>query len=376
MSPEQIRGEAHFLDGRTDIWSFGVLLHELITGERPFQGQSWQQVFEQIEKRQPRPLRQFDERIPDRLQQLCLRCMEKEIAKRPSSAADVAQELRTVLADLSGQSPPVAIRRREVSSVLWRAVTAAAVSLAVIAAVWVGAGLMDSGIQEDKTPAPPAAIGAWPEVLAEGEWHNLLAYTPQPITWPTDPRAGFWQVDASSRELHLQCQGIGALAVGEVTAPNYTARITLHQPNWVGGLGLILGGQKLNRETQLAKSYSVVQIVERGQPSGEQYALDVLKISHSGNREDGRVDIDGWLSGPIPAPGPQDQVLEVRVRKGALHKIVLNEKTVFSMPQLRADGNAAKAAVTPGMLGVFCRNAAGTVRQVEVLVLSSLNDSE
>jgi len=93
MPPEQVRGEAHRLDGRADIWSLGVILYEMLTGKRPFGG-SRDELLDEIQNRAPRPPRQFDERIPVELERICLKCLAKDPSGRYSTAADLAVELR------------------------------------------------------------------------------------------------------------------------------------------------------------------------------------------------------------------------------------------------------------------------------------------
>ncbi len=98
MSPEQVRGEAHRLDGRTDIWSFGVILYEALTGRAPFHKDDPARCFDEILHREPKPPRQFDDSIPSELEAVCLRCLSKESAMRFSNAADVARALRSFTA--------------------------------------------------------------------------------------------------------------------------------------------------------------------------------------------------------------------------------------------------------------------------------------
>jgi serine/threonine protein kinase/formylglycine-generating enzyme required for sulfatase activity len=97
MSPEQARGEGHRVNGRSDIFSLGILLYELLTGRRPFNGSSINEVLGQVLRLEPRPLRQYDERIPYELERICLKAISKKAEQRYSTAFDMAEDLELCL---------------------------------------------------------------------------------------------------------------------------------------------------------------------------------------------------------------------------------------------------------------------------------------
>jgi serine/threonine protein kinase len=99
MSPEQARGEP--VDARSDLWSFGVVLYELATGVRPFEGSTTASVFAAILEKSPVPVRERNPEIPEDLERIINRLLEKDREVRYQTAADVRADLKRVDRDSS-----------------------------------------------------------------------------------------------------------------------------------------------------------------------------------------------------------------------------------------------------------------------------------
>jgi serine/threonine-protein kinase len=140
MSPEQVRGLP--ADARSDIFSFGAVLYEMLSGRRAFQSGSHVETMNAILKEDPPPLAEVRGYLSPAIERVVRRCLEKEPAKRFQSASDVP----FALAEASTASAVAPSGPRRTSS-RWLVVAAAAAALAIAIVLW----------QRLPRPAPPAA---------------------------------------------------------------------------------------------------------------------------------------------------------------------------------------------------------------------------
>jgi serine/threonine protein kinase/Tol biopolymer transport system component len=192
MSPEQIEGQE--ADARSDIFAFGLVLYELITGKRAFEGKTRTSLVASILKDQPRPLSELQPLSPPALERVVATCLEKDPDKRWQSAREVKHALEWISSEAPGPraSAPAASTKRW----LWPSIAAVAVVIAGITAyaLW------------PKHPAPVKVTRfqvPLPENSTFGQYLSLSPDGRKLLFNTTGPDGGLWVRDLDSLEARL-----------------------------------------------------------------------------------------------------------------------------------------------------------------------------
>ncbi len=134
MAPEQVEGKTNEIDARTDIFAFGVLVYEMATGQKAFEGKSQASVIAAILKDQPPPMSSLQPLTPAGMDRIVKTCLEKDPEERFQTAGDLCRELKWIAEDESKAVVPAAksVDRR---SLLRRWATISGLACLTVAAV-------------------------------------------------------------------------------------------------------------------------------------------------------------------------------------------------------------------------------------------------
>jgi WD40 repeat protein/predicted Ser/Thr protein kinase len=175
MPPEQATGKQVVASRQGDVYSLGAILYHLITGRPPFQGETVQQVLLQAQTAEPVSPQRLNPSIPAALQTICIKCLQKEPARRYATAAGLAEDLRRFLANEPILARPVSPRQK---LQLWcrRHPGPASLSAALLLAILLGlAGVVSEWRRAERHAAGEARHRQRAEAFASQFRLNLYA---------------------------------------------------------------------------------------------------------------------------------------------------------------------------------------------------------
>ena len=179
LSPEQACGEVTTLDRRTDVFSLGVILYEILGGRTPFEGASDAEVLVSLLGRDPTLLRKIAPEVPRDLETVVMKCLEKDVHRRYQSAHELAGDLGRFLAGEPVHARPISVVGRVVRKARRNKYTAALAVVSAIVIVGLLAVLVGGWIKytADLRSERNDALEARREAeLREGEAREIAAF--------------------------------------------------------------------------------------------------------------------------------------------------------------------------------------------------------
>lgn len=263
MSPEQVLRQVQFIDSRTDIWSLGVILYELLTRERPFRGPTHEQLFQEILQKRPNP-RVVEARIPMALERICTKCLERDLNCRYTTALDLAFELRAWLTSQGRQdasetatSCPIpadrwSLQLEQAASVAsdvgvtspnirdWHRYLALVIVMVGLAGVMLAASLL----RTSHSPVPSAArdtLDQTPVVPPPGtDFISLLDREPVMVSWLSGDGREPPRFDDREQRYVVRSERTRWIArVRETASRSMELRAVISVDNWLGFAGLV-----------------------------------------------------------------------------------------------------------------------------------------
>ena len=285
MSPEQARGETRLLDGRSDLYSLGVILFQLLTRRLPFQYRTKSDLLEQLIHREVRPLRSIDDTIPIQLDEICLKCLAKDVKHRYATGTDLAAALDAYLTSIPETvGVPKPTRPSPwYKDYFWNPISAVVVTSLVAGTIW---SIPSPKSSNPKQPNPEetlskeevrSALLVAPLTQSQ-QWVPLFDGRVEEISATRQRETDFYEQDTKKSKLTARVEDslwlFGTKHAGR-SPLRIRGRVTVD--DWIGTVGFVWG---LSTDADLPEGrfpscYACV--IERSDPNGSAY-LAIRKI--------------------------------------------------------------------------------------------------
>lgn len=290
MSPEQATCQSHLVDSRTDVYSLGVVLYELLTGRPPFVATTADEYLESIVRREPRPLTTINDAIPAELEAICLKCLRKPAHERYSSCRELKRALVGWEDSVTTSSDSASIPKR-FSKVRFGVLAAVLLSIAI----GIYASLLSTSWDRGND-VPALSIEPSPPNSVADRFVRALGMPPKEIIWPGYRGIGSFQFNEAADALEVSSNSVRLIELGSIEGSISEVSIEMEQPIWLGGCGIFLGHQFHNLGHDSESRFHIIWLVKSETETGAvQY-----QIHH-------------WLVQMRPDIGMLNQLTEVQV---------------------------------------------------------------